>query len=100
VRLHSSSLFNVGNAPGRGTLVETDPRFANYRVWASSAVLLAQLGAQTTLRRLGDSYYEQRLVTEQIMAPPASVMLATIATAKRSTWRCSTPAPSSPERTA
>jgi large exoprotein involved in heme utilization and adhesion len=39
-------------------------------VWASSDVLLAQLNAepQTTLRRLGDGYYEQRLVTEQIMA--------------------------------
>jgi filamentous hemagglutinin len=68
--LPTSSLFNVGNAPGRGYLVETDPRFTNYRVWASSEVLLAQLNAdpQTTLRRLGDGYYEQRLVTEQIMA--------------------------------
>jgi filamentous hemagglutinin len=68
--LPTSSLFNVGNAPGRRYLVETDPRFTEYRTWASSDVLLAQLNAepQTTLRRLGDGFYEQRLVTEQLMA--------------------------------
>jgi filamentous hemagglutinin len=66
--LPTSSLFSVSNAPGRRYLVETDPQFTNYRQWTSSDVLLAQLGAQTTLQRLGDGYYEQRLVTEQIMA--------------------------------
>jgi filamentous hemagglutinin len=60
----------VHNTPGAPVLVETDPRFTNYRVWASSDVLLAQLNAdpQTTTKRLGDGYYEQRLVGEQIMA--------------------------------
>jgi filamentous hemagglutinin len=68
ITLPTSSLFNVSTAPGRAYLVETDPQFTNYRQWASSDVLLAQLGAQTTLQRLGDGYYEQRLVGEQIMA--------------------------------
>jgi filamentous hemagglutinin len=70
ITLPTSSLFSVSNTPGRTYLVETDPRFTNYRTWASSDVLLAQLSAdpQTTLRRLGDGYYEQRLVGEQIMA--------------------------------
>jgi hypothetical protein len=37
-------------------LIETDPRFTNYRVWASSDTLLAQLNAdpQTTTKRLGE----------------------------------------------
>jgi hypothetical protein len=48
----TSSLFNVSAAPGRAYLVETDPQFT-YRQWTSSDVLLAQLGVETTLQRLG-----------------------------------------------
>jgi filamentous hemagglutinin len=69
--LVASALIGFANAAPDGRyLVETDPRFTNQRIWASSDVLLAQLNAdpQNTLRRLGDGYYEQRLVTEQIMA--------------------------------
>ncbi len=66
----SALVVSANAAPGRRYLVETDPRFTNQRIWASSDVLLEQLNAepQSTLRRLGDGYYEQRLVTEQIMA--------------------------------
>ncbi|WP_045771511.1 hypothetical protein, partial [Xanthomonas albilineans] len=47
---------------------ETDPRFTNYRVWLSSDAQLRQLGynADTMQQRLGDGYYEQKLVREQI----------------------------------
>jgi hypothetical protein len=50
-------------------LVETDPRFADYRTWLSSDFMLAQLGRDpaATLKRLGDGFYEQRLIADQII---------------------------------
>jgi len=68
--LHSvpaSSLF--ASAPAsHNYLIETDPRFTNYRQWLSSDYLLNQLGHDPALtqKRLGDGFYEQRLITEQI----------------------------------
>ncbi|WP_307753629.1 hemagglutinin repeat-containing protein [Xanthomonas albilineans] len=66
-QLPSASLFSV-QPNGGHALVETDPRFTNYRVWLSSDAQLRQLGynADTTQQRLGDGYYEQKLVREQI----------------------------------
>ncbi|RBL59396.1 hemagglutinin repeat-containing protein, partial [Xanthomonas oryzae] len=66
-QLPSASLFNV-QPNGGHALVETDPRFTNYRVWLSSDAQLRQLGynADTMQQRLGDGYYEQKLVREQI----------------------------------
>ncbi|MFM9928080.1 hemagglutinin repeat-containing protein [Variovorax sp. H27-G14] len=62
-----ASLFNLNSGP-RGYLVETDPRFANYRAWLSSDYLLNNLGLDpnTTLKRLGDGFYEQKLIREQV----------------------------------
>ncbi|HZF96768.1 MAG TPA: S-layer family protein [Pseudoxanthomonas sp.] len=51
---------------GGGYLVETDPRFADYRTWLGSDYLLGQLGATDLHKRLGDGYYEQKRVREQI----------------------------------
>jgi len=65
----ASSLF--ASAPdSHHYLIETDPRFADYRRWLSSDYLLAQLGYDPALtqKRLGDGFYEQRLITEQIAA--------------------------------
>ncbi len=66
-QLPSASLFSV-QPNGGHALVETDPRFTNYRVWLSSDAQLRQLGynADTMQQRLGDGYYEQKLVREQI----------------------------------
>ncbi|MET0129332.1 MAG: hypothetical protein ABW207_01560, partial [Stenotrophomonas chelatiphaga] len=63
----SASLFNVD--ANRGSyLVETDPRFASYRNWLSSDYLLQRAGYEPsqTQKRLGDGFYEQKLVREQI----------------------------------
>ena len=62
----SASLFNITRT-GR-YLVETDPRFANQRNWLSSDYLLNNLGLDpdTTLKRLGDGFYEQQLIREQV----------------------------------
>ncbi|MBB3293297.1 filamentous hemagglutinin [Mitsuaria sp. BK045] len=66
--LPSNSLFKTHSEPGGKYLVETDPRFANYREWLSSDFLLQQMALDPTVtqKRLGDGFYEQRLVREQI----------------------------------
>jgi filamentous hemagglutinin len=67
VRIPNASLFNVRVGPG-SYLIETDPRFANYRNWLSSDYLLNSLGQDpnNTLKRLGDGFYEQKLIREQV----------------------------------
>lgn len=66
--LPSNSLFKLRSDPQSGYLVETDPRFANYRDWLSSDYLLQAMSVDpaTAQKRLGDGFYEQRLVREQI----------------------------------
>lgn len=61
-----ASLFGIRSAGSY--LIETDPRFANYRQWLSSDYLFTQLGLdpQTTQKRLGDGFYEQKLIREQV----------------------------------
>jgi filamentous hemagglutinin len=63
----TTSLFGVRAGPG-GYLIETDPRFANYRTWLSSDYLLSSLGLDPSniLKRLGDGFYEQKLIREQV----------------------------------
>ena len=67
VKLPDNSLYTVH--PGnKGWLVETDPQFADYRLWLGSDYMLQQLKLDTNHlhKRLGDGYYEQKLVNEQI----------------------------------
>ncbi|RZT38360.1 two-partner secretion domain-containing protein [Cupriavidus agavae] len=63
----AGSLFRPAPASG-SYLIETDPRFADYRQWLSSDYLLGQLGIDpaTLQKRLGDGFHEQKLVREQI----------------------------------
>lgn len=66
-QLPNNSLFAI--APNsKGYLIETDPAFANYRRWLGSDYMLSALQTEPTYihKRLGDGYYEQRLVNEQI----------------------------------
>lgn len=60
------SLFTLN--PTASYLIETDPQFAGYRQWLSSDYMLQQLAADpaTKQKRLGDGFYEQRLITEQV----------------------------------
>jgi filamentous hemagglutinin len=64
----SNSLFSINRNPGATYLVETDPRFTNYRSWLSSDYMLQQLNIDpaTLHKRLGDGFYEQKLVREQV----------------------------------
>lgn len=65
--LPGSSLYII-NPANKGYLVETDPRFANYRQWLGSDYMLGslKLDPNNLHKRLGDGYYEQRLINEQI----------------------------------
>ncbi|MCL1570823.1 hemagglutinin repeat-containing protein [Xanthomonas nasturtii] len=66
-RAPTGSLFTVRPSAGN-YLVETDPQFTDYRSWLGSDYLLNQMGysADSLQERLGDGYYEQKLVREQI----------------------------------
>nr|WP_024967752.1 hemagglutinin repeat-containing protein [Pantoea sp. IMH] len=67
-RLPDNSLFTLQPASDSHYLVETDPRFVNQKQWLGSDYMqnaLSSDGSQT-LKRLGDGYYEQRLVRDQI----------------------------------
>lgn len=63
----TASLFAIHGGLG-GYLIETDPRFANYRNWLGSGYLLDKLGLDpdTIQKRLGDGFYEQKLIREQV----------------------------------
>lgn len=66
-KLPTSSLYAV-NPANPSYLVETDPAFANYKQWLGSDYMLNALNQDPSSmhKRLGDGYYEQKLVNEQI----------------------------------
>ena len=66
--LPTSSLFHAAPDPQARYLIETDPLFTSYRTWLSSDYMLSALALDPDLtqKRLGDGYYEQRLVREQV----------------------------------
>ncbi|PHV36009.1 hemagglutinin repeat-containing protein [Janthinobacterium sp. BJB304] len=68
LQIPNASLYKVSSAPSSRYLVETDPRFASYREWTGSDYLLNQVKSDpsVTQKRLGDGFYEQRLVREQV----------------------------------
>ncbi|MCP3706217.1 hemagglutinin repeat-containing protein [Paraburkholderia sp. CNPSo 3274] len=61
-------LFRPVSIPGVNYLIETNPAFTNQKAFISSDYYLQQLGLnpQTTEKRLGDGFYEQQLVRNQI----------------------------------
>ncbi|TCQ72543.1 filamentous hemagglutinin [Raoultella ornithinolytica] len=68
--LPDNSLFTVNPAADVPYLVETDPRFTNQKQWLGSDYMQQALAGNgdTTLKRLGDGYYEQRLIREQVVS--------------------------------
>ncbi|WP_437431665.1 two-partner secretion domain-containing protein [Yokenella regensburgei] len=68
-RLPDNSLFKVNPAADVPFLVETDPRFTNERNWLGSDYMQKAFSddGDNTQKRLGDGYYEQRLVREQVI---------------------------------
>ena len=66
-KLPNNSLYHI-DPDNKGYLVETDPAFTNKNKWLSSNYMLEALGQdpEKIQKRLGDGYYEQRLINEQI----------------------------------
>lgn len=62
------SLFQPNPDVSAQYLIETNPRFTKYRTWLSSDYMLSQLAFDpaTMQKRLGDGFYEQRLIRDQI----------------------------------
>jgi filamentous hemagglutinin len=68
IPLPQSGLYTIDTRPDSNYLVETDPRFADYSQFISSDYLLDKLGYDPAAigKRLGDGFYEQRQVLDQI----------------------------------
>nr|WP_314741257.1 S-layer family protein [uncultured Haemophilus sp.] len=68
VRLPEASLYKINPDAPSGFVVETDPRFTNKRQWLSSDYMFNALryNHDNVHKRLGDGFYEQRLVNEQV----------------------------------
>ena len=64
-----NGLFRQQTAPASPYLVVTDPRFANKSNFISSDYMLERVGYDPSQvqKRLGDGYYEQRIVREQLL---------------------------------
>ncbi|TDB42055.1 hemagglutinin repeat-containing protein, partial [Photorhabdus luminescens] len=67
-RLPDNSLFVVQPGSDSHYLVETDPKFTQYKKWLGTDYMQQQLTRDPALahKRLGDGFYEQRLVRDQI----------------------------------
>ena len=68
VRLPQASLYKINPDAPNGYLVETDPKFTDRKQWLSSDYMFEQLryNHDNVHKRLGDGFYEQRLINEQI----------------------------------
>ena len=68
--LPKGGLFSVDSAPNAPYLIETNPAFTNQQRWLSSDYYFQQMGMNPgqLQRRLGDGFYEQKLVQDQIMS--------------------------------
>ncbi|MEB0173871.1 filamentous hemagglutinin N-terminal domain-containing protein, partial [Undibacterium sp. CCC1.1] len=67
--LPNKQLFQVRPQSSLPYLIETDPAYTNYQSFLSSDYLLSQIGSdpQRIQKRLGDGFYEQKLINEQIL---------------------------------
>ncbi|MBI4997205.1 MAG: hemagglutinin repeat-containing protein [Rhodocyclales bacterium] len=67
--LPAGGLYTVNPDGSTRYVVETDPRFTQFGNFIGSDYMLAQLGLDplATQKRLGDAYYEQQLVRDQLL---------------------------------
>ncbi|MBB5020654.1 large exoprotein involved in heme utilization and adhesion, partial [Chitinivorax tropicus] len=68
----------VPSAPGHRYLIETNPQFTDGRRFLSSDYMLERLGLTPdwTHKRLGDGFFEQRLLTQQLLQRTGRQLLA------------------------
>ncbi|MDR9740674.1 hemagglutinin repeat-containing protein [Proteus terrae] len=69
LKLPENRLFNLNKGTDSQYIVETDSRFTNKREWLSSDYMQNALSVDhnNTHKRIGDGFYEQRIVREQII---------------------------------
>ncbi|QYN44950.1 filamentous hemagglutinin N-terminal domain-containing protein [Gilliamella sp. ESL0441] len=70
VNLPNNSLHTVNKNPQSNYLIETDPRFTNRKKWLSSDYITSRIQSDPNVmqKRLGDGYYEQQLIQQQLIA--------------------------------
>ncbi|EHJ3658842.1 filamentous hemagglutinin N-terminal domain-containing protein [Salmonella enterica] len=70
IRLPDNSLFAVHPETSSHWLVETDPRFTQKKQWLGTDYMQQALATSPDriMKRIGDGYYEQKLVREQVIA--------------------------------
>ncbi|MGO4278772.1 hemagglutinin repeat-containing protein, partial [Cupriavidus sp. RAF20_2] len=70
LHLPTNGLYTYRSAPGDTYLVATDSRFTQYNNFISSDYMLGALGLdpQRTQKRLGDGFYEEKLIRDQVTA--------------------------------
>ena len=69
-RVPDNSLFQLRPGSSANYLIETDPRFTSTKQWLGSDYMMQAFtrNHDNVLKRLGDGYYEQKLIREQIIA--------------------------------
>ncbi|WP_157953021.1 hemagglutinin repeat-containing protein [Limnobaculum parvum] len=67
--LPNASLYKINPAVGSRYLIETDPQYTQLKRWLGSDYMTSRLQADPNNmhKRLGDGYYEQRLISDQII---------------------------------
>jgi len=68
ITVPSSGLYSLHPAPGQPYLIVSDPRLTSYTKFISSDYMLGQLGLNPAAvqKRLGDGFYEEKLVRDQV----------------------------------
>ncbi|MCD8360106.1 MAG: filamentous hemagglutinin N-terminal domain-containing protein [Acidaminococcaceae bacterium] len=68
-KIPASSLYIVVQDSNSNYFVETDPAFADYKSWISSDYFFEKMQSdpEKVAKRLGDGYYEQQLVKNQVL---------------------------------
>ncbi|AWH87783.1 hemagglutinin repeat-containing protein [Limnobaculum parvum] len=67
--LPNASLYKINPAVGSRYLIETDPQYTQLKRWLGSDYMTSRLKADPNNmhKRLGDGYYEQTLIREQVI---------------------------------
>ena len=70
INVKPNSLFDITPNPTATYYVETDSAFTNMQNWLSSDYFFKQINydANKVAKRLGDGYYEQKMVRDQLMS--------------------------------
>ncbi|WP_236078883.1 hemagglutinin repeat-containing protein [Paraburkholderia nemoris] len=81
ITVPQGGLFHVDTAPNAPYLVETNPAFTNQQQWLSSDYYFQQMGMNPgqIQTRLGDGFYEQKLVQDQILSMTGKSVLTNYA---------------------